>query len=555
MINDKNIVAQMFADYFSNIGETLDRSIPRTDVSPLSFMPNSSTRSFFFRPTSSDEVTKLIASFPNKGCHINEIPIYIFKRCSHILAPIISRLFDESVGCGVFPTALKKGRIVPIHKKGSKATISNYRPICTLPILSKIFEKLAYVRINTFLTENDLLSNKQFGFRKGLSTSDALLEFLDNVYHSFNESHYTVSVFLDFSKAFDTVNLDILLNKLNHMGFRGICSDWLKTYLRGRIQYVDLDGTHSSLMPVRLGVPQGSTLGPLLFLVYINDMNTVPSNMEVVHFADDTTLYMHCNHFIHNHADQINHDLMQIDEWLCSNRLSINIEKTSYMVLSNRLMVPDLPLELRNIQIKRTDTYKFLGVQIDANLKFHKHIDDLCNKLSRNIGVMTRISQFLPQGALRSVYLAIISSHVNYGITTWGSAGASVLSRLKSLMNRAIRRLGLPNEPLTSICIRNRLLNFDATYKFFVLMKMYNITIGASHEYFYRQIAELRPIHSYPTRFIMSDSLNLPLYFRTKCQNSFLYRGIKLWNKLPLALREEPPRKFKPLMRSFVVTN
>ena len=233
-------MASLFVDHFSTVADKLNAQIPISNKCPLEYMKPRIQNSFCFIESTPSEVYNLIASFPNKGCHPNRVPVVIFKCANDLLSPLISSLFNSSVEAGIFPELLKIGRITPIFKSGNRGSVHNFRPITTLDYISKIFEKLMNIRIVSFIEKYSLINPNQFGFRSGRSTSDALLEFLDHACCTLQRGHYLLVTYLDFLKAFDTVNLNILLSKLEHIGFRGVCGRWLTSYLCGRSQYVGI---------------------------------------------------------------------------------------------------------------------------------------------------------------------------------------------------------------------------------------------------------------------------------------------------------------------------
>ena len=297
-----------------------------TQVDPMSYVGERVQNSFFFAHTDYEEVHKLIMSFGNKRTTLNNIPIIVLKKVSHVLTPLIVTLFNESATEGIFPEKLKLGRVIPLHKNGPQDLVENFRPITTLSIFSKIFEKLVHKRMTSFIMKYNLLSDNQFGFTAGKSTSDAILKFLDNAYDSLNNNNYLLTIYLDFSRAFDTISHDILLRKLEHYGFRNEIHSWFKSFLCNRKQFVSIGETESDIIETTLGVPQGSTLGPLAFLIYINDMHNCLPNMKIIHFADDSTMFMHYKKN-NDCSSTVNDDLMALDSWLSANRLFLNIKK------------------------------------------------------------------------------------------------------------------------------------------------------------------------------------------------------------------------------------
>ena len=246
-------------------------------------------------------------------------------------------MFNLSVRLGLFPDCLKVARIIPLFKSGNRKNKNNYRPISTLPVLSKFFEKLAHARFASFVDDCNIIADHQFGFQPNVGTSSAILEYLQHAYNSFECSNIMLSVFIDFSKAFDTVNHSILLRKLYHLGFRGAGYDWLESYLADRVQYVDVGGTCSQRRNVAVGVPQGSTLGPLLFLLYVNDMHYSVTGLSMVSFADDTSVYIAGDNAV-DLQDTVNDALCGLNDWVLANRMSLNTAKTTYMTIPSTII-------------------------------------------------------------------------------------------------------------------------------------------------------------------------------------------------------------------------
>ena len=262
----------------------------------------------------------------------------------------------------------------------------------------------------------------QYGFQSGLSTSDALLEYANEAYKTFNDREINCTAFLDFLKAFDYVDVDILLMKIDHMGFRGIINDYIRSFLSNRYQYVSI-GPHSSREGmVSSGVPQGSTLGPLLFLLYVNDMHRCAPDLSFIHYADDTTISFQSDNF-GAVKTAMEEGLLSINEWLTVNRLALNVDKTSFMIITNKTIPDDFQICISNVPISMIDHSRFSGIEIDRNFTFSNHIDTLSKKLSKIIGLLRRLSSIIPQKYLRSLYYSMFYPVLINGITIWGSAG------------------------------------------------------------------------------------------------------------------------------------
>ena len=353
--------ADCFNRYFSSIAGELDSKIPVVDASPIDYMGTRVPDSFFADPCSVSEISSIISQFVTKGSPINEIPVFIYKSVCSIIAPYLVELFNESIESGTFPSCLKVARVVPIHKKDDPALPSNYRPISTLPVMSKLFELLMHGRIVRYLNRLNILSGNQFGFRAMRGTNDAIIDIYEHVFSSFEKSEHSVAVLLDFSKAFDTVSHRILLDKLEHIGVRGKCLSWFQSYLNERSQYVQVGSDSSLSTEIKFGVPQGSVLGPLLFIVYINDMRYSSDLLHFVHYADDSTVFL-SHHDINELFVIIERELGNVVRWLSVNRLSINIGKTVYLLFSNQTAPAEKLITMNGVALKRVEDREFLGI-------------------------------------------------------------------------------------------------------------------------------------------------------------------------------------------------
>ena len=295
---------------------------------------------------------------------------------------------------GEYPDLLKIVKVIPIHKGGSTQDINNYRPISLLSIFDKIIEKLAHKRLYNFLIEHNILYENQFGFRKNNSTGFALAQITEMIKVSI-DGKFGCGIFVDLRKAFDTVNHKILLTKLNHYGIRNSMLKWFHSYLTDRKQFVSFNGKSSELLKNNCGVPQGSVLGPLLFLLYINDLPNISKILNFYLFADDTNIYYESNSLIELERT-VNKELRKLYLWLNVNQLSLNIDKTNFIIFHpfNKPSKHNVAIKINKKAINEKESIKYLGVIIDSSLCWKHHIINLTNKISRAIGIMYKLRPF-----------------------------------------------------------------------------------------------------------------------------------------------------------------
>ena len=447
----------------------------------------------------------------------------------------LCNIFNLSFEQGVFPSSLKLSKVVPIHKKGDKSILSNYRPISILSVFSKLFEKLVHKRLISYLCHKRIIYNKQFGFRPGYSTYMALLDFCDKIANALENKEFVIGIFLDLSKAFDCLSHDILLEKLEYYGIRGITLEWFKSYLQNRKQFVQANGHSSPIQAINVGVPQGSVLGPLLFILYINDLQFASNILNPILYADDSNLFI-SGRDIMNTCAVLNNELNQVNQWFLANKLKLNVDKTSCMIFKTRNKKIDLNnvnIHIAGINVPIVHSTKFLGVTLDDHLTWKNHVDEVCCKISRAIGAINRISTLVPSNVLLNLYFTMILPHIMYCNIVWGNCSNYLLNRIHILQKRAIR----------IITNSHHQAHTDPLFKKMKLLSVYDINKFVTCTFMYSYNKDILPKfldncftknnsrNTHSTR--QSKHLHIPNYTYKFSRSSIMYAGPLLWNALP----------------------
>ena len=555
LINDPLEISNRFNNYFTAVGSNLAANIGHVDKSPTSFMKGTYDHSLFLSPTNDEEVTKILLELKNSSPGYDGISIKVLKSTRDIIIPLLVHIINTSLQTGIFPDNLKIANIIPLFKAGKANLFTNYRPVSLLTAVSKVFEKVFYIRLYRFLMKYNILYDFQFGFRKDHSTALALLTLLDKVITSIENNEISVGIFLDFSKAFDTVNHDILIDKLHFYGVRGVPLLWIRSYLTERQQFTTYNGVSSAKQHISCGVPQGSILGPLLFLIYVNDLAYVSQKMFTLMFADDTSCFM-SGKDIDTVVSSLNIELQEIVVWLKANRLSLNIAKTHYIIFSSKRknVTPSHDIHIEGNSIVQVNSCKFLGVMIDGKLSWQNHIDYIKQKIAKVTGVLYRARSRLSTEHLIKLYNALVIPYLYYCNIIWSVANVTVLNPLSRMQKQAIR----------CICFIQRRTSTDTYFKKLALLKLDEIAIYARAMFMYKYYNNKLPslfnafyntncnIHLHQTR--QCNMYHLPPCKSELSKRFIKYTGAVTWNQISTIFDVNvKPSTFKKHLKTFIL--
>ena len=551
-ITDSTLMCDHVNDFFVNVGRHLSDSIVTTHHMDPCYLISNNPKSLFLRPVTLSEVKALISNLDtSKSVPSYSVSIKFIKLARDTISPFLVYLFNRCFTEGCFPDAFKVSEILPVHKGGSKVKATNYRPIALLSPFSKLLEKAMHSRIDNFFTFNHLFYSNQFGFQQNSSTENAVLQIYQQLLESFERKEVTCSIFVDLKKAFDTVNHAILLSKLKSYGIRGIAFDLLRSYLSGRTQYSSFNNCKSKTREITCGVPQGSTLGPLLFLVYVNDMN-LASRLRLNLFADDAYFsYSNVSPLILENT--INAEMKKILAWMNTNKLTINLSKTNYMIFTNKRSQRKFSITVGDQEILRCRKAKYLGVIIDDKLTWQHHLQSLKNKLASGCWALYRLKDYVNKKTLRMVYFGLIYSNLQYCISCWGSASQCHLEPLNILNRRAIRTIFNADRRAHTTPLFHSLntLKIDDIYKLQIGKIMHQISTNTYRGNY--NITPITHIHNHQTRF--SENLNYYMSSSTlkSTSRALSIAGPKLWAQIPSDLKSLPFHRFKFAFRKSLI--
>ena len=541
-----------FCNHFSKIGKSYAEKISKSNRKIEDFIRNIeiNNRRLFLTPISESKLRSLINALPNKNSsghdNINNV---LLKQIKDSVVNPMTICVNKSLSEGLFPQVMKLADVCPLFKSKDRSKTNNYRPISLLLTLSKLLEKIVCEKVYRFLDNTNQIYVSQYGFRRGHSCGNAISELVIAVLKGFQSNKYTVGVFLDLSKAFDTLEDTILLDKLHYYGIRGIAHDWFRSYLSNRKMRVKclVSSTgktkFSEYADITYGTPQGSCLGPLIYLIFTNDLAKNVTHCNTIMFADDTTLYK-----THNNLRFLKWSLEQefstLLDWFRANKLTLNVDKTACILFQKSGSTKEIELDLGGTIIPSTSTAKFLGMWLDRHLNWSTHLNKLYTKLKRNKALLRLGRNYMNEQTRKLVYYAHVNSHIQYGLLLWGNnISKDQLNKLQQIQTECLQlvaplnKRGNLNKYLGILPIHDMIMleNYKFGYK---LVNKILPTKTQQLCYLDNKNESLKKKHHYNTH--NKELPNLPKCMNKAYRNSFLCIGLQSFQTLPVETKLKP---------------
>ena len=538
-VTDPNEIPNELNNFFCSIGTSLATNISSDNSNCIYNTIKPPLTSFYLPNISTEFIVSTISNMnDSKLVPCDSIPIKYIKMANIIIAPVLCKLINCCIDQGCFPNHLKIAQIIPIYKSGKKDEPSNYRPISLLNPVCKIFEKYLYEQLNQYFLKNNYIMKTQYGFRVGHSTTLAVADVYDDLVLHKDNGNVSCSIFLDLKKAFDTVDHCILLKKLYCYGVRGIAFDLICDYLHERVQFTRINNYNSNLQSVCCGVPQGSTLGPFLFIIYINDLANITS-FKTCLFADDTNFTVSSKNI--NELQVIaQKELSLVNKWIKSNKLTINLSKSEYILVSNKnTNTSDFILTIDDNILQKKRNVKYLGVYLDNNLTWKPHIEYLCTKLSAASYLLIKLRHYVDLKTLIAVYNSIVYSYIQYSIINWGRAYSTALQPLHILHKKILRIMNFSDftAPSTPLFFKCNTLKIPDIYTLEVAKLIHNFLSKKNPDSFTNFFLLQNEVHHYSTRSSSSKNIFLPRLNTTLGKHSLRYQGALIWSKVPASIK------------------
>ena len=573
LIHDPQKISNILNNHFASCGHRLAAKMPHSEKHFSEYLPKQNTDyeniasqhgSFAFFPVTPSEIELEITLLPiNKSYGLYSCPIRILKCAKNILSISLADIINTSIERGIYPKKLKIAKIIPIYKDGVDTDPNNYRPISLLSIFNKIFEILMNSRLKNFLKLRNFFSDSQYGFREQYSTQHALLDIINKIQSNMDNKLFSCGIFIDLKKAFDTVDHDILLCKLKYYGIRGVVNDWFSSYLKNRSQTTLVGNCISDKEETLCGVPQGSVLGPLLFLIYINDICNSSKVFNFFLFADDTNL-LYANKSLKTLESVVNFELREVCKWLNANKLTLNIKKSNFVIFrpSQKPITYQPTIKLfdnnskKYIPLESKDYIKYLGILIDYNLSWKQHINYIALKISKTVGIIAKLRHYVPFHTLMNIYKSLIQPYLSYGVVAWGYAAKKYTDKLLKLQKRVLRLIYFKDNRAHSIplFISSNTLPINMLY----IRESANLLHDISNEVAPIALQELFTktceIHRYNTRAAANKNFYINSSRLEIQKRSFSRFGSFIWNSISPSFRAQRKHIFKTKLNKTLMT-
>ena len=535
--NDIPISADTLNNYFVNTIEEIKNGNVYLNTGICEYTGQLSPYNdvFILNLVTTEDVIKTIHNLKaSDSKDIFDITNNLMKQIVNHVAHPLAICFNKCIAEGIFPDALKIAKVIPVYKSGDRKSPCNYRPISLVPIFSKVFETMVKDQVYEYLNQHSILLENQFGYRSGKSTVDAVESLINVVYEAFENKGFAQATFCDLSKAFDCVDHGTLYDKLKFYGFSDISLSFFKSYLEKRRQVVSVNNEMSNVQEVKYGVPQGSVLGPLLFIIMINDL-PLNINATSILYADDTTI-LNVNKSLDIIDMQSKISLKEAAQWFRTNGFVLNHNKTNKLTFGLNHHSVNNNNDSNNV--------KFLGIYLDSQLSWAQHIKYVCTKLSRVLCLLRGLKDLVPDNYIRNSYFAFFQSVIMYGLLFWGNG--SNINDVLLLQKKAIRIM--KSAPNREHC--------KPLFKELNIMTIVNLYIYQVLLYMKENIINMRyreDIHTHNTRY--SKKIDVPFSRLSKVKNSYLIMGPKLFNKLPSSIQQLPFRTYKNKLQNWLTAN
>lgn len=458
------------------------------------------------------------------------------KNLWEVVGDEVTSVVQQSLAQKNMPKSLKTSVIVPIAKIKGSVNCNDFRPINTLPVIEKVIETVVHETLLKYISENRLLTKHQSGFREKHSTESALQLVIENWVRAMDRGEGVLAVFLDYKRAFETINRNLLLKKLREVyNITGFVYEWIEDYLSERFQTVRFNNRVSNEVEVKNGVPQGSKLGPLLFILYINDLPNVLHHCEVHMFADDTLIYL-SRKDAQELSVKINEDLATVCDWLCMNQLCVNVQKTKCMALGKRMFRDDMEMGsvmLMGSILEWVPRYKYLGVIIDSNLSFKDHVEYINGKMAKKVNLLYRLRKTISKAGKIKLFKMILVPHIKYCSTVLSMANKNDISKLQNNFNKGMRAVlnKRRSENVNSMLRELGYLSVENEVLRDVLTFIYRVENGLLPEYLESLVRRNSDVHQYLTR--QANQFHLEPVRTSKGLKSVFNNGIATYNAVP----------------------